>query len=103
MMSTRTSDAPPSSPLDPYFAPFLEHVATLASGYSPLSHDRQIAEALAWEPEFVSVVYTSARARGMLEPFRSKEARGRNRWRLSPRGARWVLDRRADASPTAAP
>ena len=101
-MSTGASAGSPSSPLDPYFAPFLEQVATLASGYSPLSHDRQIAEALAWETEFVSVVYTSARARGMLEPFRSRESRGRYRWRLSPRGARWVRDRRADASPTAA-
>ncbi len=98
-MTARDGERPPSSPLDPFFAPFLEHVATMENGYSPLSHDRRIAEALAWETEFVAVVYTSARARGMLEPFRSKETRGRYRWRLSPRGAQWVLECRAGAAP----
>lgn len=93
-MDSPSDKRPVTSPFDPFLLPFLEHVAALSHGYSPVADDHTIAAALDWEPEFVSAVYSSARGHGMLEPFRSKQARGRPRWRLSPEGANWVLTHR---------
>ncbi len=78
------------SPLDPFLRPFLERVAALGDGYSPVSHAPAIAAALGWPPAFVDAVFTSARAQGLLEPFRARSARGRNRWRVSGHGAAWL-------------
>ena len=75
------------SPLDPFLLPFLQRVGDHADGYSPLSHGTAIANALGWPPAFVEGLYASARAQGLLEPFRARGARGRNRWRLSRRGS----------------
>ncbi len=75
-----------TSPLDPYLIQFLQHVAELDSGYSPASHTRAIAERSGLLSPFVEALFTSARARALIEPFRSPRARGRTRWRLSARG-----------------
>ncbi len=85
--SGRTS--PPSS-LDPFLGEFLRRVIDLTDGYAPLSHGRAIAEALDWPPAFVDALFTSARTRGLLEPFRARGTRGRNRWRVSARGRAWI-------------
>ena len=92
-----TTIGPPSgsrapSPLDPFLRPFLEQVGALADGYSPVSHAPAVAETLGWHPAFVDAVYTSARAQGLLEPYRGRGGRGRNRWRVSRRGAAWLAE-----------
>ena len=78
------------SPLDPFLRPFLDEVAAREDGFSPMSHGAAAAAAQGWPPSFTEVLFTSARGRGLIEPFRSAAARGRPRWRLSTRGAAWL-------------
>lgn len=83
--------APPPSPLDPFLAPFLHQIEEHRDGYAPASHASAVAAALDWPPAFADALFTSARARGMLEPLRTRGARGRNRWCVSARGTTWLL------------
>ncbi|MDP9355870.1 MAG: hypothetical protein M3R02_11445 [Chloroflexota bacterium] len=101
-MSSKPATPQPASPLDPFLIQFLRHVADLDTGYSPASHARAIAESAGLLPPFVDALFTSARARGLLEPFRSPRARGRTRWRLTSRG-RALLTRTPDIPPPQSP
>ncbi len=85
-MSSKPATPQHASPLDAFLIQFLRHVGELDTGYSPTSHTRAIAERCGFLPPFVEALFTSARARGLIEPFRSPHARGRTRWRLSARG-----------------
>lgn len=78
------------SPLDPFLGPFLEEVARHPDGFSPISHGRRIAEERGWPLPFIEALFTSARTRGLIEPFRSPSSRGRPRWRVSAAGQAWL-------------
>jgi hypothetical protein len=68
----------------------------LTEGYIPTTHGRKIAVALEWPSAFAEAIFTSARARGLVEPFPVRGQRGRSRWRLSARGRVWMaVPRRA--------
>ena len=88
-----TDDDPgpaPRSPLDPFLDPFLRAIGALPEGYAPASHGKRVAAALDVPPAFAEALFASARARGLLEPYRVRQARGRPRWRVSARGRRWL-------------
>ncbi|MDP9365001.1 MAG: hypothetical protein M3Q10_12380 [Chloroflexota bacterium] len=84
------------SPLDPFIVPFLRELAVLEDGYAPAAHGPKIAATLDWPPAFCEAVFASARGRGMVEPYRTRGARGRARWRVSSRGSVWLTARDAD-------
>ena len=84
------SPAPPPSPLDPFLGTFLRRVDGLPDGYAPVSHGRAIAATLDWSPAFVDALFTSARARGLVEPYRARGTRRRARWCVSARGRGWI-------------
>ncbi len=98
-MSSKPAAPQPASPLDAFLARFLRHLADLGTGYSPASHARAAADATELPPPFLEALFTSARARGLIEPFRSPHARGRTRWRLSPRGRAFLAIKAATAPP----
>lgn len=89
-MTLRATRPTPCSPLDPFLEPFLRHLDERTEGYAPAAHGVAAAAALGWPPAFVEAVFVSARARGLLEPYRDRGARGRARWALSARGRAWV-------------
>jgi hypothetical protein len=89
-MIDHTTEPTPRSPLDPYLESFLHEVQTMADGFAPASHGGKVAAALDWPPAFAEALFTSARARGLLEPYRARGMRGRTRWHLSARGRRWL-------------
>jgi hypothetical protein len=91
----------PASPLDPFLGPFLRQIAELTGGYAPASHGARVAASLGWAPAFAEAVFVSARARGLVEPYRGGGARARARWGLSARGRAWA-DRPVDDLPGAA-
>lgn len=91
----------PASPLDPFLGPFLRQIDELTGGYAPTSQGARVAAALGWAPAFAEAVFVSARARGLVEPYRGGGVRGRARWGLSARGRAWA-DRPSDAVPEAA-
>ncbi|MDQ3778977.1 MAG: hypothetical protein M3354_00300 [Chloroflexota bacterium] len=99
MLAPRTVATPPS-PLDPFIGCFLREIEHFADGYAPFSHVMVVAEALDWPPAFAEAIFTSARVRGFVEPYRGPGHRKRSRWQLSGRGQAW-LDR--DANIAAAP
>lgn len=81
---------PPGSPLDPFLNDFLRVIDDLAGGYAPTAHQRAVTSTLDWPNEFADAIFTSARARGMVETVRGPGTRGRSRWRLSARGRVWL-------------
>ena len=89
-MIDHATEPTPRSPLDPYLESFLREVRGLAEGYAPGTHGRKVAEALDYPPAFAEALFTSARARGLLEPYRARGTRGRSRWRVSARGGLWL-------------
>lgn len=97
-MMTQTHESCLASPLDPFLGSFLRELSELADGYSPTSHGGPVAARLDWAPAFVEAMFTSARARGLLEPYRAKGARGRARWRVSERGRTWLMTRSSEAN-----
>lgn len=80
----------PASPLDPFLGPFLRQLDAQIGGYAPASHGARVAASLGWAPAFVEAVFVSARARGLIEPYRGGGARARARWALSARGRIWA-------------
>lgn len=80
----------PASPLDPFLGPFLHQLDAQTGGYAPASHGAHVAAALGWAAPFAEAVFVSARARGLIEPYRGGGARARTRWALSARGRAWV-------------
>src|SRR5688572_16302030 len=96
MAERRTlGDVDESSPLDPFLGPFLERLGAYGEGYTPGTHGRAVAAALGWPPAFADALFTSARARGLVEPQWSRGSRGRHRWQVSRRGATWLAARDA--------
>lgn len=85
-MSSNSTTPQAQSPLDPFLVQFLRELDTLETGYSPASHASVVAEECGFPPSFAEALFTSARARGLIEPFRSRHVRGRIRWRLSQKG-----------------
>ena len=79
-----------SSPFDPFLSSLLARIADLPNGFSLTSERSRLAETLGWPGPFVDAVFTSAKARGLVEPHRSTRARGRSRWRLSAKGTAWL-------------
>ncbi len=93
--------AGPPSPLDPFLSAFLREVDALERGYSPIAHIAAMAAGLELEAPFVETLFISARARGLVAV--SFERGSRNRWRVSPRGRRWLAEGSDAALPVAAP
>ncbi len=89
-MCARSSHVQPPSPLDPFLAQFLRCLHDLPEGFSPIADAERVADACAVDPAFVEALFVSARTRGLIEPFRSKGARGRYRWKVSRRGEHWL-------------
>jgi hypothetical protein len=88
-MPTRAS-AQAASPLDAFLARFLDSLAGLPDGFSPTVDAEVVAMHVDVLPAFVDALFVSARTRGLIEPFRSKNARGRYRWHVSSRGRAWL-------------
>lgn len=86
------------SPLDAFLRPFLRAVATNERGYSPTSDAAETAASLGCHAAFVEALFTSARARGLVEPMWGRGVRARNRWRLSARGGQWIADQETTKS-----
>jgi hypothetical protein len=95
-MSARGSHVQPPSPLDPFLARFLGCLGALPEGYSPIADAAQVAADCDIVPAFVEALFVSARTRGLVEPFRAKGARGRYRWHVSARGAKWLAVREGE-------
>jgi hypothetical protein len=91
----------PASPFDPYVRPFLAELGRLPEGYAPVAGRDAVAAALDWEPAFAEAVFTSARARGLVEPVWGRGPRNRNRWRVSRKGRRWLAEAMAEGQPEA--
>jgi len=98
-MSNRTTRPQPTSPLDDFLARFLRALDRLSDGFSPIADAEHVADACAVAPPFVEALFVSARTRGLIEPFRSRGAKGRYRWKVSARGNTWLAARDA-RSPT---
>ncbi len=90
-MTIRSDEAQPQSPspLDGHLRRFLGFLDGLATGFGPTTDQAAAATACDVSVPFVEVLFTSARIRGLIEPFQPRGARGRYRWRVSPRGDRW--------------
>jgi hypothetical protein len=91
------------SPLDGHIHTFLDHLDSLPAGFAPstTADVAAAAEACGVAEPFIEVLYTSARTRGLIEPFQPRGSRGRNRWRVSARGKHWRST--APSKPTPAP
>ena len=92
-MCARSSHHQPPSPLDAFVAGFLRSLDQLPDGYSPVVDAASVAEACEVVPAFVEALFVSARTRGLIQPFRSKGAKGRYRWQVSSRGHKWLAAR----------
>ena len=79
------------SPLDTHLRSFLDHLDGLQSGFAPAASVDIAAAATACNAAtpFIDALFTSARTRGLIEPFLPPGARGRYRWRVSARGNDW--------------
>lgn len=88
-MGTRPYESQAPSPLDASLRAFLGHVATLDGGFAPTTDAGSAATACGVPFPFIEALFTSARIRGLIEPFQPRGARGRYRWRVSARGERW--------------
>src|SRR5688572_28788960 len=93
-MTTRPAVQAPS-PLDAYLAPFLNSLTAMPDGFSPTVDSASVAQQVEVLPDFVDALFVSARTRGLIEPFRAKNARGRFRWQVSHRGRVWLAARLA--------
>jgi hypothetical protein len=80
-----------SSPLDGQLVVFLQLVANLEDGYRPIAHAGALAEKGGWHPAFSTVLFDSARARRLIEPYQPR--RNVTRWRISKRGKSWLAER----------
>lgn len=89
-MTNQPATTPPPSPLDGFLEAFLRQIRDLPDGYAPVSSARAIAASFDWPPAFAEALFTSARGRGLLEPYRARGARGRVRWQVSARGRKWL-------------
>lgn len=78
------------SPFDPFLGDFLAQLRLLPEGYTPVAGRDSVASALEWPPAFVEAVFTSARARGYVEPSWTRGSRGRSRWQVSSKGTDWL-------------
>jgi hypothetical protein len=92
-----------ASPLDGYLVGFLDCLAALPDGFSPAGDAAAVAQRVDVLPEFVDALFVSARTRGLIEPFRSKNSRGRYRWQVSNRGRAWLAGRTAGSPGTDPP
>ena len=101
-MPDQPTDATLPSPLDPFMGAFLGRVGAYQEGYAPTTHGPAVAEAQDWPPAFADALFTSARARGLVEPHRGRGVRARNRWRVSARGRTWLEHSRRVADSAAA-
>jgi len=88
----RTATPQKPSPLDAFLRRFLRAVAAQERGFSPIGDAATTAAEMGCEPAFVDALFTSARARGLIEPLWGRGVRARNRWRLSARGDQWIAD-----------
>jgi hypothetical protein len=93
MMSARSDNIQPPSPLDDFLARFLRCLGRLPDGFSPIADGQRVANECGLVPEFVEALFVSARTRGLIEPFRARGAKGRYRWKVSGRGDRWLATR----------
>lgn len=91
-MATRPYEPQSPSPLDAHLRSFLEHLTSLDTGFAPANGAGTAATACGVPAPFIDVLFTSARIRGLIEPFQPRGLRGRYRWRVSARGARWQSD-----------
>jgi hypothetical protein len=89
----RASSHQVPSPLDPFLRRFLVWIATLDGGLHPAQGLRAAAEEFDWQPDFVEVLFTAARSRGLVQPVFGKGARGRSAWQVSARGAAMIEER----------
>lgn len=80
-----STDAAPSSPLDPFMAPFLVYIQGMESGFLPGAETRVLAAELALPEAFVEALFTSARMRGLLKPAFGRG--NRPRWIIAPSGS----------------
>jgi hypothetical protein len=89
-----------TSPLDAYLVRFLDCLVAMPDGFSPTGDATAVAHQVDILPAFVDTLFVSARARGFIEPFRSRRARGRYRWQVSNRGRTWLARSDADSTGT---
>jgi hypothetical protein len=82
-----------ASPLDAFLARFLACLVDRLDGFSPTVDGSVVAQAMEVQPAFIDALFVSARTRGLIEPFRAKNARGRYRWQVSTRGRAWLARR----------
>jgi hypothetical protein len=77
--------------LDHHIHAFLDYLDTLEGGFAPTTNTDvdAAADACHVAGPFIDALFTSARARGLIEPFQARGTRGRNRWRVSSRGKQW--------------
>ena len=81
---------PPESPLDPSLARFLLVIAGREGGFTPGQESIALAEKMDVQRQFVDMLFTSARMRGLLKP-----AYGRGSkvvWQVSTSGQQ-LIDR----------
>ena len=95
-MSARSAKPQPASPLDGFLDRFLRCLEHLPDGFSPIADSARVADDCSLVPAFVDALFVSARTRGLIEPYRSKGARGRYRWKVSGRGRGWLAAREGD-------
>lgn len=95
-MSARSAKPQPASPLDGFLDRFLRGLEQLPDGFSPIADAERIADACSLTPAFVDALFVSARTRGLIEPFRSRSAKGRYRWKVSGRGKGWLSAREGE-------
>ncbi len=80
-----------SSPLDRDLATFLRLIDDLPEGYRPVVHPALLAKEGGWMPAFSEALFDSAKGRRLVVPYQPR--RNVTRWRISPRGKRWLSDR----------
>ncbi len=88
-MTTRPFQPQSPSPLDPHIRCFLQHLETLPAGFAPTTDLGAAGVACSVPEPFIDALFTSAKMRGLIEPFQPRGARGRYRWRVSSRGRQW--------------
>ena len=80
------------SPLEPYLTRFITYLQSLPSGFSLATDSEAAASACDVLPAFVETIFVSARARGLVENQRGRNARNRSRWQVSRAGRRWLAE-----------
>jgi hypothetical protein len=86
--ANRTALVP--SPFDPYLRQLLEWAASQPQGFTQATAAACTAADFGWQPAFADALFTSARVRGLLNPYYGKGSRGRSQWAISKRGQAWL-------------